>query len=90
MRLACAGASAIQVARGGALAARELLDACAQVAVRGQGEDQPTFEPQRVHPEQPSLGVDDRAARRAAQKRRVVLDARRDPAPREGRGTAPR
>ena len=78
-----------QLAVPRALAARELLDACAQGAVGGEGEDQPTLEPERVQAEQPSLGVDEGAARRAAQKRCVVLDARRDPAPARAAEAAP-
>ena len=61
------------------LAAAERVDALAQRGVGRQGEVEALADPVRVEPDEPSLGVEQRAAGRARRERRGVLDAARDP-----------
>ena len=81
-----------RAARGGAIATPsrgrlragaggERLGAAAHRGVGGQREDQAALDPDRVEAEQPALGVDQRAARRAARQRRGVLDRAADAPP---------
>ena len=85
-RAACAPRAAAR-ARGRAAAApaprrgRARRSRARSAASAGSASTQPALHAHRVEPEQPALGVDERAARGAARQRRRVLDRAADAAP---------
>ena len=74
----------------GRLARRERVDPRAHRLVGGDREDQAALAPHGVEPEQPALGVDQRAAARAAREAARSARSSRRRGGRRGRGTSGR